>query len=447
MKVEKIDLYESLQQVFWIALSFLAIGVIIKCCAVSTKTDFTDTLQSVVEEIVSDMSLSLCKEQSKMQSYIIEKAVLPEGEGSKMIFKLMTSLFPIQRYTIAERVQTVVNGEGEAVDTEFLEVMKLMTNSTFMSRNDLEGEDEMAIDDGTFGIEGEEECFVENPRDSYYEEDAAAVSTTVIANKEILNKVLMLEKQRDYSFMIKNFYIVDKYTYTTKQEFDVEKLLEKDLSIEIVEEKPQVLIYHTHASEAFADSRANESDDTVVGVGEVLAKTLEEDYGIQVIHDTTVYDMMGGSLDRSKAYDYSLKGVKKILKDNPSIKVMIDLHRNSGDRVVTTIEGKEVAPIMLFNGLSRNASGEITYLPNKNLTNNLAFSLQVQLQAMKEYPTLMKKIYLKQYRYNLHLMPRSLLVELGSVENTVEEAKNAMEPFAKVLHQVLSGNTTSIREP
>ena len=131
--------------------------------------------------------------------------------------------------------------------------------------------------------------------------------------------------------------------------------------------------------------------------------------------------------------------------DNPSIKVIIDLHRddaNGGEKRVTTIDGKQTAQIMLFNGLSRNAKGDIEYIPNPNLASNLAFSLQVELQAMKEYPTLMKRIYLKGYRYNLHVVPRSLHVELGTKKNTVEEAKNAMVPVAKVLYQVLSGDTT-----
>ena len=92
---------------------------------------------------------------------------------------------------------------------------------------------------------------------------------------------------------------------------------------------------------------------------------------------------------------------------------------------------------MLFNGLSRNLSGELSYLPNRNLSCNLAFSLQTKLIGDEMYPGLMHRIFLKDYRYNMHLMARYMLIELGTNNNTVEEAANAMEPLADILAQVL----------
>ena len=93
---------------------------------------------------------------------------------------------------------------------------------------------------------------------------------------------------------------------------------------------------------------------------------------------------------------------------------------------------------MFFNGLSRTISGAIPYLYNPNLQGNLAFSLQMKCTAMEYYDGFTKPIYLKGYRYNLHLEPRSLLIELGNENNTVEEAKNAAAPLADVLDKVLS---------
>lgn len=446
MRIDKRNMWDSLHQVFWILVSLFAIIIIIKCCAITTKTDFSDTFGEVVQEMISDFSLSLYQDQSNYLSYIVGSSVLPEIEDSNPIFKFMTSMFPIQQYTISEKMQLVMNGDVEETDNEFIDVMKLMTSDSFMSHNSSEEEDDsthngdLLADSGLTDVEG-------NPRDSYYEDETTTVNSTVAANNSLMNKINTLESSRDYTYLINNFYIVDKSTYTTDKEFDVEKLLEKDLTISINSDKPQVLIYHTHASEAFTDSRKNKVEDTIVGVGERLTEVLEDQYGINVIHDTSVYDMMGGTFDRgTKAYDYSLKGVTKILQENPSIKVIIDLHRDEGDKRVTQIAGKDTAQIMLFNGLSRNSNGDNEYIPNENLEGNLAFSLQLELQAMKEYPTLMKRIYLKSYRYNLHLLPRATLVELGTSNNTVEEAKNAMEPFAKVIYQVLSGNTTETPE-
>ena len=92
---------------------------------------------------------------------------------------------------------------------------------------------------------------------------------------------------------------------------------------------------------------------------------------------------------------------------------------------------------MLFNGLCRNTQGVLSYLPNENLLDNLAFSFQMKLLGDEMYPGLMNKIFLKDYRYNMHLAERYLLIELGTDQNTVEEARNAMEPLSDVLAQVL----------
>lgn len=180
----------------------------------------------------------------------------------------------------------------------------------------------------------------------------------------------------------------------------------------------------------------------MIGVGDELTKALEKK-GYGVIHDRTKYDLVQGRLDRSLAYNQALASVEKILQKNPSIQVVIDLHRDSvgkGKHTYTTINGKKCAIVMFFNGMSRSKNGPIPYLYNENLTDNLAFSLQLKCLAMERYPGFTKPIYLKGYRYNLHLRKRSLLIELGNENNTVEEAKNAASPLAEVIAGVLAGN-------
>ena len=146
---------------------------------------------------------------------------------------------------------------------------------------------------------------------------------------------------------------------------------------------------------------------------------------------------------RDYAYSNSLPALEAILKENPSIEVVIDLHRDEvaeGTRLVTEIGGKKMARFMFFNGLSRTRkTGDIDYLQNENQEANLAFSFQMQLKAAEYYPGLTRRIYLKGYRYNMHLRPRTLLVELGAQNNTVEEAMNACDPLAHILDMVLKG--------
>jgi len=175
-------------------------------------------------------------------------------------------------------------------------------------------------------------------------------------------------------------------------------------------------------------------------MGDLLAEFLREKYGYNVLHDTTLFDWKDGKSTRNSAYNNSLPYLEELLKEYPTIEVIIDLHRDAGSKRVATIDGKQVAKVMLFNGLCRNTQGKLTYLPNENLADNLAFSFQMKLIGDEMYPGLMHKIFLKDYRYNMHLAERYLLIELGTDENTVEEAKNAMEPLADVLAQVLGGN-------
>lgn len=250
-----------------------------------------------------------------------------------------------------------------------------------------------------------------------------------------------LEKLKDFDYLMGHFYTVDSSTSVDPEQLNAQTLLGKDLTIDQSGEGPKVLIYHTHSQEAFADSRKGEESDTIVGVGEYLAQLLNETYQIPTLHHKGVYDLIDGKLDRSRAYELALPEVEKILKENPGIEVVIDLHRDGvGDstHLVEEINGKPTSQIMFFNGMSRTkANGPIEYLKNPYIEDNLAFSLQMQLAAQK-YPGFTRRIYLKSYRYNMHVTPKTLLVEAGAQTNTVEEMRNAMEILAETLDTVLT---------
>lgn len=245
----------------------------------------------------------------------------------------------------------------------------------------------------------------------------------------------------DYDYLMNQFFIVDSQTTTNADQLNAAELLGEDLTIQKDATKPQILLYHTHSQEAFADSREGEVEDTIIGVGNYLTELLTKNYGYQVIHVTEAFDMESGELDRSAAYDYAGTYLETILEENPSIEVMIDLHRDGvpeNRHLVTEINGKPTAQIMFYNGLSYTiARGNLTYLPNPYIQDNLAFSFQMEYQAVQYYPDFYRGIYLAGYRYNLHLRPRSVLVEAGAQTNTVQEVKNAMEPFADILNRVL----------
>ena len=304
-------------------------------------------------------------------------------------------------------------------------------------------EDEPEIETGseTEGMTGISKADVPEERNIGLNKKEA--ETEIVTAEVVSNRISPALRQQlnDFDYLISNYYTVDGGTAADEVLFDTEKLLSMDLSLLQNPEVPQILIYHTHSQEAFVDSREGMTEDTIVGMGEVLAKHLRG-YGYQVIHDTGTYDLVDGVLDRSSAYDYAREAVEQILKKYPTIEVIVDLHRDGvdGTKFVTEIGGKPTAKIMFFNGLSRDAQmQELSWLPNENLIDNLAFSLQMELLARELYPDFTRNIYLKAERFNLHLRPRSLLIEAGTQLNTVEEERNAMEPLAELIYQVLSG--------
>ena len=272
------------------------------------------------------------------------------------------------------------------------------------------------------------------------EEETATAAAQVVPVPEI---DLAPEKLADYDYLMNHFFIVDSATETTAEQINAAQFLAEDLTLPKEAGLPQILIYHSHSQETFCDSREGKEEDTIVGVGDYLTELLSETYGYQVMHVTEKFDLAGGELDRSKAYDYARAWLEPVLKENPSIQVVIDLHRDGvpdDRRLVTEINGKETAQLLFYNGLSHTInSGDLSYLPNPYIQDNLAFSFQLEYQAALYYPKLYRGIYLAGLRYNLHLRPRALLLEAGAQTNTVQEVKNAMEPFADILDRVLQG--------
>lgn len=275
----------------------------------------------------------------------------------------------------------------------------------------------------------------ENPEEVSAEEHADAPET--IAAGTIYN----LEELSDVDFLLSNFYTVETNTMITAEDLNAETLLSKDMRIDMDVDGPQILIYHTHSQEGFVDSVPGDNSTTIVGVGEYLTQLLREK-GYDVMHVTSVYDLVDGKLDRNEAYSKAQEEISAILEENPSIQSVIDLHRDGvaeGTHLVTEINGKPTAKFMFFNGLSRTKkNGPIDYLYNPYIQDNLALTLQLKLICEQYYPGLSRNIYLKSLRYNLHLSDKALLIECGAQTNTLQEMLNTMEPLADILDKVFN---------
>lgn len=280
---------------------------------------------------------------------------------------------------------------------------------------------------GLFGIE-----------DVQFEETPEPVPAAEVNPQEIT-------QMQDFSYLKQNYYIVDSRTMLLPEDIDIPEALEQDFSIDTSVEGPKILIFHTHISEGFADSDMSlGKEEGIWGAGEYLKQLLEENYGIEVLHDAGAYDVVNGKGQITGAYERMEPPIREILEKYPSIQVCIDMHRDGvaeGTRLVTNINGKDCAQIMFFNGLCRlNQNGQAVPTPgldNPYVKDNLAFSLQMQTQARTRYPGFTRKIYLNAYRFSLHMMPRSTLIEVGAQTNTKEEIHNAMEPLAEILASVI----------
>jgi len=251
-----------------------------------------------------------------------------------------------------------------------------------------------------------------------------------------------IERLRDIDYAIRHFYTVDSRTALTSYHYNVDAMLHTDLRIS-PGPGPKVLIFHTHSSEMFANSNPHNLMDGVVGVGERLAYILTNTYGIETMHYRGRFDFMDGIIQREGAYERMAVVIEQILRDNPSIEVALDIHRdgvNENIRLVTDINGVPTAQIMFFNGLCLvNRGGELVpfSLQNPYIHTNMAMSFQAQLTANSMFPDFTRRIYLNAYRYSLHMLPKSMLIEVGAQTNTREEALNAMEPLAAVLSEIL----------
>lgn len=265
-------------------------------------------------------------------------------------------------------------------------------------------------------------------------------STNIIAADKVTGNVYDRQNLNDYNFC-QQFYTVTSITSLTKEIFRPSEFLDKDMKITHDSSSPQILIFHTHSQEKFADSTDDDST-SILGVGDYLTELLTGK-GYNVIHDRSVYDYVDGKLDRSKAYTYAEQGIESILESNPSIEVVIDLHRDGvadTTHLVTEVDGRQMAKIMFFNGISySNVKGNINYLYNPYRDDNLAMSLQMHLIGEAYYPGFLRRNYINAYRYCLHERAKSMLIEAGAQTNTFEEVKNAMEPLADMLDKLLTG--------
>lgn len=209
--------------------------------------------------------------------------------------------------------------------------------------------------------------------------------------------------------------------------------------------EPQVLIMHTHATESYEpyerdfydksfNSRTTDPNMNMAAVGDAIAEQLEA-AGIAVIHDTTMHDYPS----YNDSYDRSRETVENILNEYPSIKIVLDIHRDaiereSGERIapVAEIDGKKAAQIMIISGCDDGTMNMPDYLKN------FRFAALLQQQLESDYSGLTRPILFDYRKYNQDLTTGSILIEVGGHANSVDQAIYSGELIGKSLAKCLS---------
>lgn len=206
--------------------------------------------------------------------------------------------------------------------------------------------------------------------------------------------------------------------------------------------KPYVLIYHTHTSESYLpvsgkDHLLNKRGD-IVKVGEYLQKTLEEQYGISTLHCDQIHD----NYPFRESYQRSQLTLIKYLREYPSLKILLDVHRDAtpGLKTACSIRGKNAATLMMVVGSDKMG------LAHPNWKNNHLFATKLNESLNLYYPGLSNGIVVSDARYNQHLSDHALIVEFGNQNSELEQVYRSVEHFAEIfaiaIQQELESSST-----
>lgn len=235
--------------------------------------------------------------------------------------------------------------------------------------------------------------------------------------------------------------------YSCSRQPDVPGLLSQSLQWDLTADEPTVLIIHTHGTEAYTPTEGMEyeenggsfrtTDDRVnmISLGDELTRLLQAS-GINAIHDRSYYDYP----DYEASYDNCRTALEKHMKKNPSIQLVIDLHRDAAENedgtqwtTDSTINGEQAARVMLVMGTD-------SYYEHPNWEQNLSLALKIHTLMEKEHPGSTRPLDLRKQRFNQDLCPGAIIAEIGATGNTHEQAMNSVSVLAEAIIRLAHGS-------
>lgn len=258
----------------------------------------------------------------------------------------------------------------------------------------------------------------------------------------------IVEKKFDASSATSTYKNITVRNTTPSHSINIESSLNGECNLDIADKSaPTVLIFHTHTTECYQlmdkgwytrdfELRSDDPSRNMVRVGDAVSEELQK-AGIGVIHDTEIHDRA-----YTGAYDRSRETILKIMEENPSVKIVLDVHRDAieqsdGTRIkpTTAVNGRKAAQIMIIAGCE---DGKVTSFPTWE--QNLTFALKLQQTAETMYPGLMRPILFSARKYNMDVTPCSVLLEFGSDSNTIAEAEYSGHLMGKAIAEFINSN-------
>jgi stage II sporulation protein P len=311
---------------------------------------------------------------------------------------------------------TILNSQSPLFSNYFVNIYK---QKELAKINEMNHDDSKTVPEDTI-IPNTDKPPEQIPNDNQFKQGVASSISTDEGSEE-----------RDYS--PKNLISDGKIAIhnETKFKINIEQLLQEPLQFKFDRKGPKALIYHTHTSESYVEGRYSDGRFGVVKVGEELAKNLRKKNGFEVIHNAVINDY-----NYDNSYVNAFSTVTKILKGNPSVRMVFDVHRDGLKpkdpklRVVKKVNGKNAAQIMFVVGT--NSTG----LSHPNWRENLKLAMKLQEKLNSISPGLARHIYISKNRYNEHVKLGALIVEIGGDGNSTAECLESTKYLAEAVKLV-----------
>ena len=280
-----------------------------------------------------------------------------------------------------------------------------------------------------------ENVFIELP------EDSVELEPQDIEEENVIEEITETKDEYDIKSVTLDW--KNEFKNNTKYNIDIEALKRENLSFDLKKKYTEVLIYHTHTTETYTkmevdtyeesgEFRTLDKNYNVVKVGNRVKELLEK-RGIGVYHEQEIYDYPSYNLSYSKAG----KAITALTNKYKNANIVLDIHRDALGtgteiyRPIVNIGGEDVAQILLVVGSNQGG------LSHSKWRENLKFALKIQQIANQKYPGLCRYVILRKERFNQHVAPAALIVEMGATGNTMDEVLRSADLFTDILLEVI----------